>query len=182
MGRGLGGAGPDALMGDHAMLVVNALPKHFPLGAFCRTVIPADECVRGIVMSTGTVIEARLTDLLPILPGVVLGPAGESLPVRVLIDTGADGIYIRETVALAAGWTALDPSFGTATPLGEVMSRHVTGRLGIHAPGEEDGIVITAVGTTLPTIPADCDVLLGMGVLRFFHMVFHRDGRFSLSL
>lgn len=119
-------------------------------------------------------------NLLPIISGRI-GPAAgaEAIDVRCLVDTGADGVYLKPGLAQRAGMQATG-SMNVSTPLGAFVSNVWQGSLWLPAT-VGDPMTVSIFATDAPSVPAECDLLLGMGVLRLFHMTFWPSGAFELT-
>lgn len=118
--------------------------------------------------------------LLPLVGGMVAGAGGRMAKARCLIDTGADGVYLRTGLADEAG-LVVTGSMGVDTPLGIFQSRTYAGVLRLPC-SEGPPMDLAFVGTDLPSMPAICDVLVGMSVLRRLSMRFWPGGAFELAL
>jgi hypothetical protein len=134
------------------------------------------------VGSMGTsIIRGRLKGphgLLPLIKGELCGFDGQRVAVTCLVDTGADGVYLRQGLAQQAGF-ATTGSMSFDTPHGMFHTPTYAGVIELEV-SEGERLIQPIVATDSPTIPHICDLLVGMGVLRFFHMTFLPDGSFTL--
>lgn len=153
----------------------------FPLGAFLRQPEPLQSAMAAHILPTShRRLDGALEAGLPIVRGLIGGSMGApTLPIRVLLDTGADGFYISDELATRAALFR-GPAAIVNVPGGVFQGQWVEGALSLFGKAHEQ-IDMRVTGTTLPRVPPVCDVLLGMSVLRLFRFELRPDGTFSLD-
>ena len=120
---------------------------------------------------------------MPILQGRLCCAAhgGRSMTVSMLLDSGADGIYLRPGLAASLGLDRLPNPWTVKTPAALQTAPAYFGAIEFDT---DQGQIerLQGVVAELPTYSAGQDLLLGMGQLR--HFLFVIDGpnnRFTLS-
>lgn len=129
----------------------------------------------------GRLINGRLGGQHGLLPfvDVYLGqPGALAGPFKALVDTGADGLYVLPAVAQRAGLVFGGPAL-TAVPGGQRPGNVAAGDMAF-ANAAPPLPTISFYSVTLDPLPEGADVLLGMGILRHFHMTFRPDGTFTI--